>query len=166
MTGRLGDLWPIIVHVAARHDLEPELVAAVVLTESAGIPEAVRYEPRYRWLHHPERVRPRLSSLATETEGQKTSWGLMQVMGGVAREQGFQGWFPALCRPAEGLEWGCRYLARLIVRFGSVEAGVSAYNQGSPRRGPDGRYRNQAYVDRVMMRRRRLAARKGGRHAR
>ena len=55
-----------------------------------------------------------------------------QVMGANAREHGFRGvFFTDLCEPEIGLEFGCRFLAKLLSR-NSVEDAVSAYNWGHP----------------------------------
>lgn len=136
----LGDL---IKRVAAAHDLPWALVQAVVMTESSGNTWAYRYEPHYRYLVG--------SDLAvTEQVGQQTSWGLMQVMGAVARELGFTGWFPALCAPETGLLYGCKHLRRAYDRYQHWQNAISTYNQGSPRKTYDGQYANQPYVDVVL----------------
>ncbi|MEW6265319.1 MAG: transglycosylase SLT domain-containing protein [Thermodesulfobacteriota bacterium] len=150
MPERLTPWRPLIQSASERHGLDPGLTAAVVLAESAAQPAAVRFEAHYRWLFKPESVKPDICSIETEVMLQKISFGLMQIMGAVARERGFQGWLTELCRPEQGLEYGCRHLAWLLDRFSPIEAAVSAYNQGFPRRGPDGRYLNQPYVDKVM----------------
>lgn len=128
--------------------LEPALVASVVQQESNWEPLAMRYEPMYRWLWpSPEAVvAPSGVSLITERMQQKTSWGLMQVMGAVAREHGFQGRFlGALLDPDDGLHYGCRHLKGHIQRWGSVEDGVSAYNAGRPTA-----TNKEHYTDKVM----------------
>jgi hypothetical protein len=146
-------VWGTITIAAEAHRLEARLVGAMVLTESAGETWAVRYEQGYRYLFQPARVKPEGCSMASEINAQQCSWGLMQIMGGTARELGFRGWMPELCRPEIGLEYGAKYLAKQIKRFGSVEAGVAAYNMGSPKKGQDGQYLNQTeYVDPVMKR--------------
>ncbi|MEW5725339.1 MAG: transglycosylase SLT domain-containing protein [Thermodesulfobacteriota bacterium] len=159
--GDLNKLWPMIGNAADRYGLDPDLVAAMVLTESAANPYAVRYEPHVdRYVQDPEKHRPRGCSTETERRLQMMSFGLMQVMGFNIRAMGYEGWLSEYLDPAKGLEVGCRFLVDLLRRWKSVEDAVSAYNQGSPRRGEDGRYRNQAYVDQVMTRYRRLAAKR------
>jgi soluble lytic murein transglycosylase-like protein len=150
-------LQPLIDDAAARHGLDPYLIGAIVLTESSGQTHAVRYEPSYRWLYKPEEVKPSMSSLETEVTCQKISFGLMQVMGAVAREYGHRGWLTELCRPEVGLEYGCKYFVRLLKRFRTIDAAVSAYNQGSPRRDVKGRYLNEHYVDKVLSLKHQLA---------
>ena len=86
---RKQDLQDLVKTEAPAYGLPWEAVYAFVMTESSGNEYAMRHEPHYRWLfgqnHSP-----------TERIGQMTSWGLMQVMGAVAREYGFSGHFPAL----------------------------------------------------------------------
>jgi soluble lytic murein transglycosylase-like protein len=75
---------------------------------------------------------------------QKTSIGLMQVMGGVYRQYGYKGWLSAIfSSPENQLDYGCRHLAAKIEKYG-LSPGISAYNAGSPTNA------NQAYVDRVL----------------
>jgi len=126
-----------IVAAAARHDIPPEIIAAMVHQESAGDPLAMRHEPawRYWYLAHGSFQAPRGVSVPTERMQQATSWGLLQVMGAVARELDCElPYLSALCcDPALGLDLGCRYLARLAKRFGGgIERAISAYNAGSP----------------------------------
>ena len=87
------------------------LVCAVVEQESAWDAHAIRYEPAFRTRY----VAP-LGLPPTEEVARSISWGLMQVMGQVAREHGFSGKFlSALCEPAAGLDIGCAVLASKLV---------------------------------------------------
>lgn len=133
---------------AQSHGLPVDLVTAVATVESALDPLAARYEPHFRWTV-PFSC-PGCSS-ATETAFQKTSWGLMQIMGAVARERGFTATFlTLLLNPHVGAYWGAKHLQHLLGRGYSTYEAISAYNQGSPRRLDDGRFVNQGYVDRVV----------------
>src|SRR5580658_6313486 len=100
-----------LAHAAAlRHSLDPALVCAVVEQESSWDAHAIRYEPGFRTRY----VAP-LGLPPTEEVARSISWGLMQVMGQVAREHGFGGKFlSALCEPEAGLETGCSVLAAKI----------------------------------------------------
>jgi len=127
-----------IVAAAARHDIPPEIIAAMVHQESAGDHKAYRYEPGWRYWYLTGGVlrAPAGISLPTERMQQATSWGLMQVMGAVAREMGCELKWLADIRddPALALDLGCSYLARLRKRFGGgVERWLGAYNSGSPK---------------------------------
>ncbi len=147
--------WDLIRRVAARHALDPLLVAAMIQVESGGQEAATRYEPGYRWLSEPERWARELGiSKDTEVIAQAHSYGLLQIMGGTARGLGYTGYCAALIGEELGLEWGCRYLARCFDRFHSSELAIAAYNAGSPRdvAPKDGRIDNQAYVDKVLAR--------------
>lgn len=116
---------------AARHDLPPELVCAVVEQESAWDPYAIRYEPAFydRYVY-PMALKRALSE--TEARGRAFSWGLMQTMGEVAREFGFSSRFlSALCDAQASLELGCKVLAhKLAVNQGNVERALLAWNGG------------------------------------
>ncbi len=117
---------------AAAHGIEPALVCAVIEQESAWNPWAVRYEPVFlsRYVA-PLYTAGKLS--ATEAYTRSMSWGLMQVMGQVAREFGFSAVSLAeLCDPATGLELGCRILlARLVYSNNDTTAALLAWNGGA-----------------------------------
>jgi soluble lytic murein transglycosylase-like protein len=120
-------------HDAARaHSLWPELVCAVVEQESAWNAWALRYEPAfYARYVAPQIARGTLRDLS-EARARAFSWGLMQVMGQVAREHGFSGAsLAALCEPATGLRVGCRVLAtKLAAAEGNVPRALLLWNGG------------------------------------
>ncbi len=98
------------------------LVCAIVEQESAWNTYAIRYEPGFRTRY----VAP-LGLPATEEIARSISWGLMQVMGQVAREHGFTGKFlSALCDPLVGLDIGCAALASKLAVASSLVVGGSA----------------------------------------
>lgn len=113
---------------AAAHALDPALVCAVVEQESAWDPHAIRYEPAFRMRY----VAP-LGLSATEEIARSISWGLMQLMGQLARERGFTGHFlSALCDPAAGLDVGCLVLAsKLAAAGGEVAQALALWNGGA-----------------------------------
>lgn len=125
--------------------LKPALVRAIVAVESSGNPRAVRYEPAFyeryvKGSKYPQEEHKLLAS----------SLGLLQIMGLVAREHGFTGPLEQLFIPEVNLLYGCLHLARFQAKYATLEEVVASYNAGGPRRGPDGRYVNQSYVDRVL----------------
>lgn len=141
-----SEILAIIKNLAYQHDVPWELVAGVCKAESAMNPWAMRYEPSYRWLVGNE------STLnATERTGQMISWGLMQVMGAVAREHGYIGWLPKLCDPTIGLQYGILHLTKFHKRYGAWPDAIASYNAGSPKRTEAGKYFNQGYVDKVTL---------------
>ena len=137
----------LINEKAKKHDVPSNIVKAICRVESDFFTDAIRYEDHYRWLFNPEDFR---GHTPTEKIAQKTSWGLMQVMGAVARELGFNGRFLSqLCKPEIGLEYGCKHLRNLYDRYNDWQDAISAYNQGNNKKGSNGNYKNQRYVDKV-----------------
>jgi soluble lytic murein transglycosylase-like protein len=127
------------------HGLWPELACAIVEQESAWNPWALRYEPAFydKYIatsltaRRPDHQASRLAALTspeipddpTESRARAFSWGLMQVMGQVAREHGFAGALASLCDPAVGLEIGCRVFAtKLAAAEGNVTRALLLWN--------------------------------------
>jgi soluble lytic murein transglycosylase-like protein len=111
---------------AVRHKLDAVLVCAVCEQESSWNPWAIRYEQAFRIRY----VAP-LGLQATEEIARSISWGLMQVMGEVARESGYSGPLPELCDPATGLELGCRVLAKKLAEAaGNPAKALQLWNGG------------------------------------
>lgn len=147
----MGLLLKLIKQVSESYHLDPNLVGAVVSVESSYSMWATRYEPGYIYLKNPSLYAKKLGlSEATERTMQKISWGLMQIMGGVARELGYSEHLTQLCLPEINLEFGCKKLAILLDKYKSIGDAVSAYNQGSPKKSGV-QYLNQGYVDKVML---------------
>lgn len=126
---------PIIQAKSQAFGLPENLVRAMVEQESAFNPFRNRFEQGFydscikgRKLDFV----PPLCLKITEALGRAMSWGLLQIMGATAREQGFRGWLAELCSPEVGLEWGCRYLANLRRKYGHEgwAVVVRAYNDG------------------------------------
>jgi soluble lytic murein transglycosylase-like protein len=129
---------------AAKQSLDPALVCAVVEQESAWNPWAMRYEPAFFTKYvAPLYTNNKIS--ASEAYARGFSWGLMQVMGQVARETGCDALFlSALCDPDEGLFIGCKVLRKkLDAMAGDPQRGLLAWNGGS----------NAAYPTQVLARR-------------
>src|SRR5579864_5248366 len=132
-----ADLIALARDAATRGALDPALVCAVIEQESAWDPHAIRYEPGFRSRY----VAP-LGLSPTEEVARSISWGLMQVMGQVAREHGFDGKFlSALCEPEAGLETGCKALAAKIeIAGGDIARALNLWNGGA----------NPLYVEEVL----------------
>lgn len=113
--------------VAIEHSLEPSLVCAIVEQESAWNPWAIRYEPGF----YRQYLAPMHSLTTTEAYSRAFSWGLMQLMGECARENGYGAPLAALCDPKTGLEQGCVHFARkLKLAQGEVAHGLQLWNGG------------------------------------
>jgi len=111
--------------------LDPALVCAVVEQESNWNTWAMRYEP----LFFAKYVAPLFTNNkvgATEAYARGISWGLMQVMGQVAREKGVASLFlSTLCDPSVGLAVGCRILhQKLEAADGDTPKALLAWNGG------------------------------------
>jgi soluble lytic murein transglycosylase-like protein len=97
--------------MAGKYALDPALICAIVEQESGWDIWAVRYEPAF-YIHY---VLPQRGLTATEAYGRAFSYGLLQLMGEVAREEGFKGPLPSLHDPEIGLDWGCTHFKRKLV---------------------------------------------------
>jgi soluble lytic murein transglycosylase-like protein len=128
---------------ANSHTLDPSLVCAIVEQESGWNPWALRYEPTFFTRYVAPLVEAQNLS-TTESNARATSWGLMQVMGQVAREHSFVGRSLAeLCDPATGLVTGCQILSsKLSAARGNVDQALLLWNGGS----------NEAYPNEVLAR--------------
>lgn len=130
--------------IAEKHDLDPALVCAVCHHESDGWNTwASRYEPAF-YIRYVDPIKVMQTfgptcSRQTERTLRATSFGLMQVMGQVARERAFSGeYLTELCDPAVGIEYGCRELARRIkLAKGDIRGGLLGYNGGGDPSYPD-----------------------------
>lgn len=147
-----ADIRAAIEASATKHGLEVNLVEAIVLTESAGNTYAWNPEPRYPYLVNARTLRPfrpmteaevlakvppaDFPALAGDRDqewwGQQASWGLMQVMGALAREQGFRAhYLTELIEPMTGLHFGCKHFAALLAwAKGDTNKALAAYNAG------------------------------------
>jgi len=117
---------------AQRHNIWPELVCAIVEQESGFNPWAIRYEPAFFQKYVAPFCAKALIKSETEARARAISWGLMQVMGQVAREAGFVGQFlSALCESTTGLEIGCRVLNhKILMADGNVRKALLLWNGG------------------------------------
>jgi soluble lytic murein transglycosylase-like protein len=128
---------------AAAQSLDPALVCAVVEQESAWNPCAIRYEPLF-FAKYVASLYTNNKVSATEAYARGFSWGLMQVMGQVARETGFDALFlSALCDPEQGLAIGCKVLRKKFdATAGDTARALLAWNGGG----------NPAYAAQVLAR--------------
>lgn len=119
---------------ANEFELDIKVVSAVITVESGWDNWAVRFEPGWKWHLNVMQWAKRVNvSTATETICQQMSWGLMQVMGTVARELGYEKDLPGLCAPATGIQFGCKKLKQNYVRYGCMKKALAAYNAGNPK---------------------------------
>jgi hypothetical protein len=144
---------PQIEAAALAQGLDPLLVTAMVQVESGYQPTAWNPEPHYRYFWNVRDSAPFRALVPGEVTrkyppadfpclagdpdqewwAQQASWGLLQVMGAVARERGCrEPYLPALCDDITlNLEIGCAHLRYLFARaHGEVDKAVGAYNAG------------------------------------
>jgi hypothetical protein len=192
-SGRIvGPEDPIYADAAQAHGLDLALVLAIAEAESSFHQAAWRTEQSYRYLvdvsgapFKPFRAlesheirsatapadfpAPPGVSRDTEWQSQRSSWGPMQIMGGVARELQCAARFLAelAADPSMAVDLGCRHLKAKLARYdGDTASGISAYNAGSAVVLQDAQGRkvfgNQAYVDKITAALIRHRARLGG----
>ena len=131
---------------ADEFEIDTDLVTAFVMVESSGNPRATRYEANF----YKRYIVPMKLKDLEDAIGRATSYGLMQIMGQVAREKGFKGAFEELFDPAVNLFWSLKHLKYFIKKYEpSLDDAIASYNAGSPRKDELGKYRNQAYVNKI-----------------
>jgi soluble lytic murein transglycosylase-like protein len=167
----LEDFDKLIVSLATGYALDPAIVRAMVSIESSGDTFAYNPEPRYIYFWNVNTWKPFRAVTSQEVSSefppkdfptlagdadqewwaQQASWGLMQVMGAVAREQGFrQPYLTQLTVPEIGLLFGCRVLqSHLKWSKGVVPQALAAYNGGRWQNDKPP-YRNAAYAAKVL----------------
>lgn len=132
---------------AGKYALSPELLAAQVLVESSGDPNAFRYEPAF--------FRTYIKGNRAAKAGHygplaACSYGPLQIMLETAYEIGFAGRPEDLFVPEIGLEYGAKYLSSLLLwAQGDYTRAWCAYNggKGAALKAP---YPNQVYADKVL----------------
>jgi soluble lytic murein transglycosylase-like protein len=160
-----------VLTTASQFKLEPELVLAQVSVESDGNPYAWNPEPVYRYLWNVKQGKPfrpltpaeilserppkdfpcLVGDPDQEFWAQQASWGLMQVMGAVARERGFtESYLTELTVPTLNLSVGCSLLAHLLrwSKNNKIQA-LAAYNGGKGGNSTPP-YRNTSYALKVQ----------------
>ena len=148
-----------IEDAANEHHIPAALIAAIVQEESAFNEWAEKSETTYERNARVRREARRWSCLhrgipsyRTELLDRARSMGPMQVMGEIARAQGFQErYLSALFLPQNSIEQGALLLRHLLDRYHrDTLAAISAYNQGPARR-HHGVFENSRYVYRVSI---------------
>lgn len=123
--------------------LDPNVVEAVVLTESSGHTDAFRFEPDF-WTRY-LKDKPEYASAIPRRVS--SSYGLMQVMYTTACERGYRGEPEILFVPHINLAYGCKHLAHLVQwAGGNIDKALAAYNAG---KGNWDSLAGQAYAARV-----------------
>ncbi len=119
-----------------------------VAQESSWDPWATREEPAF----YRKYIEQNPEINRAESWQLSISWGLLQVMGVVARERGFTGrYLSQLCNPSLSLFYGLKYLMYQKGRGdGEWSQALAAYNGGIGKNRVTGNLRNQSYVDEII----------------
>lgn len=149
--------WSAIQVAAAKHHLDPLLVAAVVIQESGANTDGFRHE-RHFWNRYLKR-KPEWSTLNPRRVS--SSYGLMQIMFSTAVERGYAKNVPpeGLFVPEVGLDYGCKHLRHVVDWIDAkypqatsqerLRATLASYNGGL--QGPNAlRPDNRRYADSVL----------------
>ena len=149
MLGRSG-LLPTVKSQSKKFGADPQIIDAIIITESSYNPYAIRYESEFKYTSK-SLAFAKLNHItnATEIIGEKISWGLGQIMGGTARELGFDGPLPLLCEPELNIELMIKLIQQLEGKYSKLTDVIASYNAGAPRKTISDSYRNQIYVDKV-----------------
>lgn len=127
--------------------VSPTLLQALVCQESGGEAWATRFENSYwnnsvvdRQAKEFATAHRGIPTYLTEKVMRSTSFGLTQIMGQVARENGWRNPFLVeLCEPTENLNLACRLLAARYKKFGGDEDWVIlSWNRGPGCKRPTG----------------------------
>lgn len=146
-TSKLIEPWrERISNAAGKADIDPYLLAGIVVQESGGEQYAQRVERGF-WSRYLDGIRRWVrespsqydDKWATYPDIYASSYGLCQIMLQTAAEHGFVYHYPGqLFDPDENLRVACKILARLRVqKGGDTRAMLLAYNGGGDATYPD-----------------------------
>jgi soluble lytic murein transglycosylase-like protein len=132
---RYGRVKPIVTQFARNNGVSPQLIAGIIHIESEGDPNSIRYEPKFfKKYIDGQKLKGftgKICSDATERHLRACSFGLMNVMGNTAREQGFKReYLTDLLDPEINLDQGCRYFKRLLDKYNDSVQALFHYNAG------------------------------------
>jgi soluble lytic murein transglycosylase-like protein len=116
-----------ILKAAKRHNVDPDLIEAIVWQESSGYPSAYRFEPAYweRYCKNDDRF------VGEEPRRIAASYGLMQLMYPTALGLGYTGTPEGLFEIPVNLDLGAKLVARLLQQYpGQRVLALAAYNGG------------------------------------
>jgi len=141
-----------LIQLIESFEVSPKWVNAIILQESSWKNYALRFEPNYPYLFQVDQFAKKLViTSATETTCQKMSWGLGQIMGALAREQGHDGPMGQLFKPKYNILHMCKRIQTLKKISPRMDDIFAMYNGGPGAliKKKDGIFKNQVYVDSV-----------------
>ena len=137
----MAEWSPLIKAAATANGIEPTLLAAVILQESSNNPWAIRFEWGFYNKYVKGKTREtlqghvppeRICSVQSEKFARAYSWGLCQLMGQTARENGLITEFVSeLLKPELNIFIGAKVLRRKIDQArGNITGGLLLWNGG------------------------------------
>ena len=140
-----------ILAAALKYNVTSDWLKAIITQESRFDPYALRYEEKYSYLYKVKEMALKCRvSTDTETQEQKFSWGLGQLMGALVREQGFTEPMGRLFEPVINIDHIAIRLRDLMKKspvdtdvFAMYNGGIGALSKKTIC------YPNQSYVDSV-----------------
>lgn len=149
----MAQFTPEIERYSNLYGVDANIVRAIIQQESNWNIYSIRYEPGWSYLSETGRF-AKLNNIteSTETELQKFSYGLGQIMGSVYRELGFGANFMTLFSAEIQISYLCKYVKKISVFTRNPQELFACYNggHGALLKEKDGKFLNQGYVDSAM----------------
>lgn len=131
-----------------KYKVEVALVKAIIEQESKFNPFAMRVENK---LTNQDWYNKLLTEREKKNKYSYCSLGIMQVLYGIAKSEGYKGnQYALLGNVSSGIEFGVKHLASITKKYYYIESVISAYNCGVPKK-EKGKFINQDYVDKVLI---------------
>lgn len=140
-----------ILESSLKYNIPTVWIKAIIAQESNWDPLAIRFEPSYSYLYNKFEIAKNCGvTVDTEVVCQKMSWGLGQIMGGLARSRGLEGPMGQLFNPETNIDFMGRFLKDLKGHADNTDDIFAMYNGGPRDKFKNGgKYPNQSYVDSV-----------------
>lgn len=151
----------------AQKGLDKNLIKAIITVESNWVPDTYRCEinvipaipgtssivqDALKYTITPRDFASNLGiSINSEVVLQKSSYGLMQLMGFNFRALGFTKILTKCFDPEINTEYGLNFFIKNCDKYHDLNDKIASYNSGSPKRLATGAYINQQYVDKVLI---------------
>jgi len=155
-TGRGGvmeifKIKELVKQMCNNFGIEEKFMQALITTESDWNQWCVRYEPSYKWIVEGPDTGGIKTTPITESEMQKYSYGLCQIMGNWYYDMGFRGFCTELLDPRLNILIATKIIKKhMLDGIESVDELYSVYNAGSLRLKEDGTFCNQKNVDNFL----------------
>lgn len=146
------EILKVLQAECSAQNVDAKLLQAIISVESSWNTWVCRFEPTTDKYVITADIfaKKNVLSVDSETVLQKTSFGLSQVMGFNYRALGFTGLLPQMFDPSLNVKYMALFFKKRCDKYEILEHKIASYNAGSPRKGADGKYVNQVYVDKVM----------------